>query len=229
MTDPTAAPLHGFRGDEARRLLRPRGLTVAVSRLAGARGGTIARRAGEQLGWPVFDGDALDSLARDETARTELFTDLPAGAKEWADAELDRIAHARTATAAGDLREPLRLMLALAARGEVVLVGRGAGFVLPAATTLHVRVIAPRDERLAYMADWLRLAPDEAAAELDSRDRRRTAVLATLSSADPAEASGYDLVLNSGRLGEHLAADLIVQAVRGRHAETDSLPDFDPV
>ena len=46
-------PLHGNRGDrEPTKLLEtPLGLTVAISREAGARGGSIAKRVGKRLGW----------------------------------------------------------------------------------------------------------------------------------------------------------------------------------
>src|SRR4051812_8217077 len=49
-------PMHGYRGDlPPGRTTAPRGLTVALSREAGARGTTIARKLGELLGWQVFD------------------------------------------------------------------------------------------------------------------------------------------------------------------------------
>jgi hypothetical protein len=211
-------PLHGFRGDTAPVPKRPKptGLTVAVSRQAGARGGSVARRAAKLLGWQAFDHEALDYLSRDEAARTELLTDLPAGAKEWAAAQAARLSVGRdwSAGTAG----MVRLILALAARGEVVLIGRGAGFLLPPATTVHARVVAPLDERVAYLGDLLRLPPAEAAAEVAARDHRREAFLAAVADVDPGDAGGYDLVLNTGRLGEYAAAGLIVQAVAGRVA-----------
>src|SRR5262245_46041391 len=83
------APLHGFRGkEEASSLTRPRGLTVAISRQAGARGTTIARKVAEILDWQVFDQDTLDYLAQNDTARAQLLADVPANAQRWADAQL---------------------------------------------------------------------------------------------------------------------------------------------
>ncbi len=39
-SDPTiATPMHGFRGDAESVLVKPRGMTVAITREAGARGG----------------------------------------------------------------------------------------------------------------------------------------------------------------------------------------------
>lgn len=220
-------PLHGYRGDTAPppRPPEPKGLTVAVSREAGARGGSVARRAARLLGWQVFDHEALDYLTRDETARAELLADLPPAARSWADAQATRLSVNRDwAAGTGDM---VRLILTLAARGEAVIVGRGAGFLLPAASTVHVRVVAPLAERVAYLGDWMRLTPAEAAAEVRDRDRRRETFVASVVDVDPADVGGYDLVLNTGRLGEFAAAGLIVQAVVGRMAAAAGSAEFE--
>jgi hypothetical protein len=211
-----APPLHGFRGDAAGpKPPTPKGLTVAVSRQAGARGGSIARRVGRLLNFPVYSADTLDYLVRDDAARADLLAGLPAGAKEWADATASRLLAGRAGAETADM---VKLILALAARGECVVVGRGAGFLLPREFTVHARLVAPLPERIAYMADWLRLTPDEAAEEVRVRDRRREKFVTGIVEVDPLDPAGYDLVLNSGRLGESVAAGLIVQAVAARTA-----------
>ena len=59
-TELAQAPQHGFRGDaDAAPPARPRGLTVAISREAGARGTTIARRVADILAWQAFDGPQI--------------------------------------------------------------------------------------------------------------------------------------------------------------------------
>src|SRR5437870_10722897 len=132
------SPLHGFRGDTVTPapMPKPRGLTVAITREAGGRGSDIAGAVGERLGWQVFNQETLDQLVNDATARAELLADLPAGATEWADRQLGRLMGARKIAPASMAAETARLLFALAARGELVVIGRGAGFVLPPETTL---------------------------------------------------------------------------------------------
>src|SRR5438045_307113 len=104
--DPEAPtpPLHGYRGAPTPppAILRPRGLTVAISREAGSRGGTVAAAVGRILGWQVYDQEVLDFLARDEAAREELLADVPASARLWADAEASKFARARELPAGSD-------------------------------------------------------------------------------------------------------------------------------
>ncbi len=226
---PPGPPLHGFRGEEIAPLDRPRGLTIAVSREAGSRGGAIARRVGELLGWQVFDADQLDYLLGDETARGQLLADVPAGARAWADGLLARLQTGRELAAEGGEIDQFRLMLTVAARGEAVVVGRGAGFLLPADTTLNVRVVAPVEARVGYLAEGLGLTRPEAEAELKARDERRSRLLGQAFPRTAGDFYAYDLLVNSARLGVEGCARVIAEAVRGKHlgpapeSETDDL------
>lgn len=219
--DQTDPPLHGFRGELSDPRTRPLGLTVAISREAGARGGSIARAVGQMLGWQVLDQELFDFLASDSVARADMLAEIPESAREWATRRFAEFTREHGIDAASPLGELAYLTLHLAARGDTVLIGRAAGFLLPAASTVHVRIVAPVEQRIAYLGQWLRLTHDEAAHELQSRDQRRTAMLRQLTGHDAREATAYDLVLNSDRLGLETCAELITQTVRAKQFEPD--------
>jgi cytidylate kinase len=205
-------PLHGYRGEPTTADRWPSGLTIALSRESGARGGSIARRVGHKLGWQVIDQETLESLTQDEQA----FQELPAAAGEWADVRLDQLLRSRVLSTEPGIVALARAVLLLGSQGEVILVGRGAGYLLPPATTLHVRVVAPEEDRIAYMGQWQRLTAEEAAAEVRRRDARRAEFLSTNLQMPANDPYSYDFILNSGRLGEEASAELIAQAARGK-------------
>lgn len=209
-------PVHGYRGQAPTPppLTHPRGLSVAISREAGARGGTIARKVGELLGWQVFDQETLDYLMQNDTAREQLLAEVPGAARAWADTHFSRLHRDQKLTADPDTAAMIRLLLAVAARGDAVIVGRGAGFLLPPESTVHVRVVAPFERRVAYFAQWARLTREEAAEEVRARDERRAAFLAAALGRNPADPTGYDVVVNVDRLGVEGAAQFIGWAVR---------------
>ncbi|HEX4613572.1 MAG TPA: cytidylate kinase family protein [Urbifossiella sp.] len=230
------APVHGFRGDGPGTGpgVQPRGLTVAVSREAGARGTTLARKVGELLGWQVFDQDLLDYLQMNDAERDQLLADIPASARAWADAHLARLQAAGRLDAEGTAAGLYQLLFAVAARGDAVIVGRAAGHLLPVGSTLHVRVVAPVETRVGYIAQTLRLTRAEAADEVRRRDERRAHFVSRTVFRDAADLSGYDLVVNPARLGLEAAAQLVGWAVRVkqqfaelRAADPDALADPD--
>jgi cytidylate kinase len=111
-----------------------------------------------------------------------------------------------------------RTILTLGAQGEVVVIGRGAGCILPTASTLHVRIIAPQADRIAYLGQLLRLGHAEAAEQVRLRDERRAQFVLTHFHRQPSDSYQYDLTINSSLLGEELSAELIVQAARAKAA-----------
>ena len=207
-------PMHGYRGESAAEPSSrfPCGLTLALSREAGARGGSIARRVGRKLGWQVVDQELLEFLTQDEQA----FQELPEQAREWAEERLDQLLRARILGNESGVVALARAVLLLGSVGEVVIIGRGAGYILPPASTLHVRVIAPEQDRIAYMSQWLRLTADEAGEEVRRRDQRRAEFLSAQIGCVADDPNPYDFVLNSSRLGEEGSAESVAQAARGK-------------
>jgi cytidylate kinase len=207
-------PLHGYRGEAAPAGLSrfPVSLTIALSREAGARGGSIARRVGRKLGWQVVDQELLEFLTQDEQA----FQELPESARDWANERLDQLLRNRVLSNELGVVALARAVLYLGSQGEVVIIGRGAGYILPPAATLHVRVIAPEADRIAYMSQWLRLTHDEATDEVRRREARRGEFLAAQIGCAADDPCPYDFVLNSSRLGEEASAELIAQAARAK-------------
>jgi cytidylate kinase len=216
---PGETPRHGFRGElqEAPPAF-PWGLTIAISREAGARGATIAKRAGEKLGWQVYSQELLEYIAQEGTFRQDVLDHLPASANDWVDDRLNRLLKEQNLSANASIMDLARMILSLGAQGEVVLLGRGAGCILPPRNTLHVRLVAPLADRIAYMSQWMRLTEEEAAEQVRTRDKLRSEFIAAHFHRDVGDVHQFDMVLNTSLLGEERCADLIVHGARAKAA-----------
>jgi cytidylate kinase len=204
-------------------------MSVAISREAGARGGTLAASLGQRLNWPVFDQDTLDHLVRDELARRNLLSEIPPGAHQWAEATLKTITGKKALGTADGTMETARLLLTIAARGQCILVGRGAGFILPKQSTIHIRVVAPLEDRVAYIGQWLRLSRAEAQAELATRDEKRIQYLLGFLGHMPNDLTDYDFILNSSRLGMDLCTNLVLETLQAKlRMESQSPESVEP-
>lgn len=210
------SPLHGYRGALPRgtALTTPAALSITVSRETGARGSAIVERVSVKLGWQVYAQDVLEYICQEGTFQQNVLDSLAPTAREWVEENLQRLQKAE-----GISNHPLvvdlsRTLLCLATQGEVILLGRGAGFVLPPRTTLNVRLVAPRQDRIAYLSEWMRLTEDEATALVDQRDQSRADFISTHFHRNVNDIHQYDLVLNTSLLGEERCANLIVQAAR---------------
>ena len=214
------SPQHGFQGDRtpSLRAWLPASLTVAISREAGSRGASVARRVGRKLGWQVYTQELLDYVVQEGNSSAGVLAQLPPGAAQWAEERLEQLTSEDRVSKQRTILDLVRIILALGSQGESVLVGRGAGYLLPHATTLHVRIVAPLPDRIAYMSQWLRLTLDEAADHVRLLDGRRAEFMKSHFHQSPTDVYPYDLLLNSSLLGEELCVALIVQAARAKLA-----------
>lgn len=224
------APRHGFRGERPMPAGTPvpASLTVAVSREAGSRGSSIAGRAGQKLGWQIYNQELLEYIAQEGTFRQSIVENLPEAAGRWVDEQLERLLREQNVSQHPSIIDLARIILALGAQGEVILIGRGAGLILPHESTLHVRTVAPVNDRVAYFSQWLRLTEAEAAEQVRVRDGRRGDFIETHFHRQPGDVHQYDLVLNTSLLGEDLCAELIAQAARAKLAALESRRADDP-
>src|SRR5262249_29558122 len=197
IADAGVSPVHGYRGLPEPSAVLPRSLSIAVSRETGSRGSAIARRVGARLGWEVYSQEMLEVLGQDPALQRELADQLPPGGAEWVEARIQHLLQSDSLSRNPQVLDLVRQLLTLAVHGEVVLLGRGAGCVLPAAATLSVRIVAPIAERVAYMSQSMRLTEEEAAEQVKKRDHRRADFLNTHFHRRSGDVHQYDLVLNT--------------------------------
>src|SRR5262249_10658629 len=88
-----AAPLHGYRGERPPLSAGggPTGITVAISREAGARGSTIGNRAAQKLGWQIYNQELLEYIAQEGAFRQNVVDSLGPEAARWAEERLQKL------------------------------------------------------------------------------------------------------------------------------------------
>src|SRR5262249_34590431 len=139
-----------------------------VSREYGAGGGEVARRLAEVLGWDLFDRELLRQAAAVEhlsEAELERLDEKEIGM-------VDRFRlHPPHQKYLHGITEAARQA---AARGNVVLVGRGTRHLLgDNPNTFHLRLVAPRDWRVQRMARLENRPAEQALARCLEVDRTR--------------------------------------------------------
>jgi len=136
---------------------------------------------------------------------------------------VEAFAAASTVTEVTYFRRLLKLFLALGARGQCIIVGRGAMIALPDDTTLRVRVVASREDRAALIGRERGLDPTEAARYVESTDRERSRFIRQHFRKDLTDPMLYDLVLNASRLSVEECADIVIETLLRLQARNASV------
>lgn len=183
--------------------------TIAISRQAGSDASAIALAVGDTLGWPVYDRQLLDKIAEEMGTRREFIEAIDEHHSGWW-AELIEPLFARPGlTEIAYVRRLRPVMLSLAARGECVIVGRGAAQILPAATTLRVRLVGPLEERIAGVQKRFGVPAEEARRRVLETDYHRSRFVRDYFHKNPDDPALYDLTLNVCRISAADCARII--------------------
>ncbi|MBV8148462.1 MAG: cytidylate kinase-like family protein [Candidatus Eremiobacteraeota bacterium] len=104
-----------------------------------------------------------------------------------------------------------------AARGNAVIVGRGAGVILgPRSDVIRVFMYAPRDWRVEHIVRELGVDRRTAANEVDRVDKARAAYLRDWYGVTFGDPALVDLSIDTAQFGKAQSVALIVQAVRSK-------------
>jgi cytidylate kinase len=201
-------------------IVEPPAITIAISRQAGANGSTIARAIGERLHWPVYDRELLQMLAEKMGVRSSLLEELDERRTSWLRECIEAFAAVPTVSDSAYLHRLVETVLTLAAHGQCVIVGRGASRILPAATTLRVRLVAPQEHRITVVQKRRGIDVKEAARWVEDVDRARSNFVRDNFRVNPAEPENHDLILNTARLSADECADIVALALKGMQART---------
>ncbi len=222
MSDAGSAPASGMRA-------------ITVSREYGSGGGEIAARLAGRLGWTLVDHEVVEQVARALGVTEE----EAEAYDEHSDNLISRVLSSLTLiqpavpvavpvqiSTASPLYDQARRKVVQAAvdAGHVVIVGRGGQVLLAdRRDVLHVRVVAPLEERIAYVMQREGLDHATAQARISAKDRDRAHFLQTAHHRDPADACLYDIVVNTGIIDLESIVDIIALALE-RKARMLSAP-----
>jgi hypothetical protein len=218
-------------GPEKQPTPSPQPFTITISREAGALGYTVATEVGRRLGWAVYDKEILDAIGQEMQRPGAPLAGLDERPSSWLENALATLVRPYHIGSDVYLRYLIATVRGLGLEGRCVIVGRGANFILPAETTLRVRLVASVEDRVRAICARFHLSSVDAAAWLKTTERHRSEFLRQAFRQDGAVPHHYDLMLNTSRLTATETADTIIDVLHRLEAHrvpSDSTPAIVP-
>lgn len=215
--------------------------TITLSRQLGSGGDQIAARVSELLNYRLFDKSMILQVAADvglseseivdfsedshtarnfferlfggsrTVARSRVWVETPSGERQAQDVRLDD--QSSVAITQASVQAAFR-------RGNVIIIGRGGQAILRGRKdVLHVRIVAPIEQRIARLVDEQFTSYDSAAQMIKSHDRASQDYLKHYYDVDWDDPLLYHLVINTGLCSVEMAAHWIQFAVEVMHLE----------
>jgi len=211
---------------------------VTISRQYGSGGGEIGARLARRLGWQLVDHEIVALVAE----KMGITIQEAAARDEHAESFFARMLSTMQVTSGGvthprPLSVPLRELQstyhqtlktsvqAAAEQGHVVIIGRGSQVLLAGQRdVLHVRIIAPLEQRITYVALREGISIDDAGLRIRLKDRDRMNYLRTQYHRRSNDSLLYDLTINTAVLDLDSVVELIAAALLAKSAHLET-PD----
>jgi Cytidylate kinase-like family len=189
------------------------GPCLLISRECGSGGGFLAQKIGERLGWNVFDAKLVDEIAQAAHVHQRLVESVDEHVhshweRTWREHLLEDLSDAAY------LRHLKEVITVLGHHGKVVLVGRGAQFLLPSQCGLRVRVVAPLEARIKRLAEHEKLSLEQARATINEVDSKRAAFIWKIFRKDVGSPLHQDLIINTGEISVAAAEGIVLDALQ---------------
>jgi cytidylate kinase len=195
---------------------------ISISRQAGAGGLAIARIVGRQLGWDVLDKELLEFMAERYNMPRDMLEIVDETKANWFYDVLGSFLDARIVSHDSFVYHLERIVYLAALHGNVVFVGRGAQFALPRISGIAARVIKPKPLRVQALMARRQISQQQADGQVDELDKNRREFCRRHFHHDIENPAEYDVIINTERLSDHAAAELIVETFC--RARRDNIP-----
>jgi hypothetical protein len=187
---------------------------LTVSRQRGSRGTLFAERLAERFGHTLLHRDVIDRICESSGYQRRIVESLDGHARSQLQLWVESMLQGDYVDASDYLKALLEVIYSISQLGGVVVVGRGANFILGHERGFHIRVVAPLEARLRNLVELEGLAERDALREIEKSDRERTDWVRKACGRSIDDPLGYDLIINQLSISMEAATSLVAAAAQ---------------
>jgi len=188
---------------------------ITISREKGSGGRIIAYHVAQQMGnqWKVFHKEIVEQIAKETNLTNRLIDEIDEKNIPLINGIIADFFGKRYLNLSSYYKHLLKTLSTIAHRGNAIIVGRGANFLIKNA--LKVRIICDKEQRIQWMIEHEKIKKNQAINIIEESDAKRIEYIKNLFQKDPREEHLYDLVIKtSSYLTAKEASKIIVQVAR---------------
>jgi hypothetical protein len=203
------------RADKAERSAHAGGPWITCSKELGSRGTDLARHVAERLGWQAYDRELLSEIVQHTHARERVISALDEHATNVFRDYVEHLIVPGHFERAAFLRELMKVIWALGRQGNVVILGRGANWVLgpAAAQGLRIRLVASMETRIARVMELEKLDHPTAEKRILLDDAEKSLLIRKICGREIDDPLGYDLTINMDGLSVESGMGIVITAL----------------
>jgi len=189
---------------------------VTISRETGSRGSYFGSRLAMKLGYQRLHREIIDGICESSGYRKRIIESLDNRFRSSLSMMVESFFTGQSVDHSDYHRHLYRVVLSLSHLGGVIVVGRGANFILGPDRGFHIRFVCDKEKRIENLMKYKDLPREEALEDIESSDERRREFVKKLFHCDINDPHYYDLELNSTSIDVEELVDTAVTAIDGK-------------
>ena len=185
---------------------------ITISRQPGSKGRRVAGLLADRYGLDLYSSNIITEVAKLANMSQRVVSTLDERGRSLVDDIFAEVARHSHMASAEFLKHLVQIIGTIGGHGHAVIIGRGAGFILPGEETLMVRIVEPRSMRIRNVMKEFELSLEEAETRVSRAEVDRRQFIHKYFNADINDPGNYDIVLNMRHLTVDSAAELIRDA-----------------
>ncbi|MGE5843426.1 MAG: AAA family ATPase [Syntrophaceae bacterium] len=188
---------------------------IAISRLPGSGGWFLAQKVAKDLKMDYWDRQIIEEVAKSAKVSKRMIKSLDEQDRSMLDDWIESLGE-RNVWAYEFMEHLTKVISAIGAHGNAVIVGRGASYILPPEACLRVGVTAPLEVRVNNVAAFFKVTKEEARQRILTVESERVAFMKKYFNMDVLDPIHYDIVINTQFLNLEEASKIVIAAYESK-------------
>lgn len=185
---------------------------ITIARDPGSGGKLVGQEVAKRLGFTFYDHELIEEIAKSTKLRKSVLDQVDEKGRTALQDLIQGFINPNYISDLTYFTALCKVILSLAYRGNVVILGRGANFVTPFAQGLHVRITAPTQVCIQRAIDFEGLPYHSAKERVKMVEADRREFIKQYFDKDVRHPSAYDLTINTMFVKPHEAAEIVIHA-----------------
>jgi len=187
---------------------------ITLSRCSGSGGKLVAKKVAQKLGFKFYNKKVIRLIARQSKKRKSLVESLDESSQDLVNNLLKSLIGEDYLSGRAYIKYLCQVILTLAKRGNVVILGRGGNFIIPKQTALRVKITAPFEIRVKNTRKFEKMSAEKARDFVLRVDKKRKNFVSNYFYKNIRNANYYDLVISTEHITVYQAADIVIKAFK---------------
>lgn len=183
--------------DNPDALLKSLSPIITISRSPGSGGKPIAKMVAKKLGFKFYDRELVTQIAKSSKLRKSLLSEIDEKGRSLMTDFVHQMLNPDYVSDIEYMRHLCKVVLSISYKGKAVILGRGANFITPLASGLHVRITAPKNVRIRRAVQYEGYTSKEARKVLSEKEKDRKEFIKQYFDEKIGDLNYYDMILNT--------------------------------